>query len=158
MDELVAWLRGEIEARLKLARYTISIGNSPEWQELASGVLVTGPDGDGGVWDGTWAMGDSSLTRLMAANDPRDTIARCEAELAILNVHRLVIADRGGGVLTRYVIINENPDMRAIERARSWHNIDCRTCHLRYPCRTIRLLGAGYRYRDGYQDEWAPGT
>ena len=70
-----------------LARGTIELGNNAEWQELSSGVLVTGDGTETDHWHGTWPMGDSTLTRLMEANDPRDTIARCEAELAILDEH-----------------------------------------------------------------------
>jgi hypothetical protein len=84
----VAWLRRQVEMRRGLARRTVELGSSLAWDEPSSGVLVTGepPDG-GGTWDGTWPLGDSSLTRLMAASDPQDTLARCEAELALLDEH-----------------------------------------------------------------------
>jgi len=82
----VAWLRHAIRQRLYLAQHAIELGNAAEWTELSSGVLVTGPGTENDSWHGTWPMGDSSLTRLMEANDPRDTIARCEAELAILDL------------------------------------------------------------------------
>jgi uncharacterized protein DUF6221 len=92
----VAWLRQSIRQRLYLAEHAIELGNAAEWTELSSGVLMTvEPDASQDNWDGVHGMGDSSLTRLMAANDPRDTIARCEAELAILDEHALTCP--GGG-------------------------------------------------------------
>jgi len=85
-EEPVAWLRRRIKNRLYLARHAIELGNAAEWTELSSGVLMTiAPDAPQDNWDGVHPLGDSSLTRLMEANDPQDTIARCEAELAILD-------------------------------------------------------------------------
>jgi hypothetical protein len=84
-EDPAAWLRQRIRERLYLARHAIELGNAAEWHEQSSGVLVTGEPTEADTWHGTWAMGDSSLTRLMEANDPRDTIARCEAELAIID-------------------------------------------------------------------------
>ena len=86
-EEPVAWLRKRIRERLYLAQRTIELGNHAEWTELSSGVLVTSEPTETDTWHGTWPMGDSSLARLMEANDPQDTIARCEAELAILDEH-----------------------------------------------------------------------
>ena len=95
----VAWLRQRIRERLYLAQHAIELGNAAEWTELSSGVLMTvHPDDDTkGTWDGVHPMGDSSLTRLMEANDPRDTIARCEAELAILDEHYILYGPVGTG-------------------------------------------------------------
>ena len=73
--------------RRYLAERTVEIGNAAEWTELSSGVLMTiAPDTPQDNWDGVHPLGDSSLTRLMEANDPQDTIARCEAELAMLAI------------------------------------------------------------------------
>ena len=93
-EEPVAWLRQRIRERLYLARRAIELGNAAAWTELSSGVLMTvdpdAPQDDRDTWDGVHPMGDSSLTRLMEANDPQDTIARCKAELAILDEHEHV--------------------------------------------------------------------
>ena len=134
MDELVTWLRRRIEERLFLALHTIKLGSNAEWNEQSSGVLVTGPGTDADCWDGTWAMGDSSLTRLMEANDPRDTIDRCVAELAILD---------------GYEARNEDADLMlgpAVLHQREWSGLRL----------AVRLLATGYRHRPGYQEEWAP--
>jgi len=128
--ELAAWLRQRIRERLYLARHVIELGNAAVWIEQSSGVLVTGEPTEADTWHGTWPMGDSSLTRLMEANDPRDTIARCEAELAILDLYERQAARA-----------SEN----AMQEDRAW---------TLWP--VITLLGYGYRSRPGYHPEWAP--
>ena len=125
-EEPVAWLRQRIRERLYLARRTIELGNAPEWTELSSGVLMTvAPDAPQDGWDGVHPMGDSSLTRLMEANDPQDTIARCEAELAIL--------DNAADDAERY-------GEESLEGRIALHFVD--------------LLAGAYRHREGYNRFW----
>jgi hypothetical protein len=156
MDDFTAWLRQRIQARMALACGTIELGNAEVWHEQSSGVLMTGDGTDEDHWHGMWAMGDSTLTRLMEANDPRDTIARCEAELAILDAH--------------YILTKEDRSEQYEEFSVTPHpgadgcDFGCVTCHYRGMggvwgqgyCRTVRLLGYAYRHRDGYRPEWAP--
>lgn len=143
-EDPVAWLRQRIAERLYLARNAIELGNAAVWTESSTGVLVTGEPGDSAdAWHGTWAMGDSSLTRLIEANDPRDTIARCEMEMAILDEHGWVWEDYRDG--------------DGIERM----SRECVTCQAPgtpddYPCHTVRLLLRGYRHHSGYGAEWQP--
>ncbi len=150
--DAVAWLRQRIRERMYLAQRAIELGNAAEWVEQSSGVLVTGEPTETDTWHGTWPMGDSSLTRLMEANDPGDTIARCEAELAILDEHRLILADRGDSYTAHpeYRIARDNPTDKQVDMANmmQWSK-DCRACRGRYPCRTVRLLATGYRHRPG---------
>ena len=142
--ELVPWLRQRIRERLFLATHAVELGSFAEWEERSSGVLVTGDGTDSDPWRGTWVTGDSSVTRLMEANDPRDTIARCEAELALLNEHA--------------VIRMPYQDARGVPG----HFCECATCGFggpdrSYPCKTVRLLGYGYRHWSGYREsEWKP--
>jgi hypothetical protein len=142
-DDFTAWLRKRIQERRYLAEHVIELGNAAEWTELSSGVLMTiAPDASQDTWDGVHPIGDSSLTRLMEANDPRDTIARCEAELAILDEH----APSQGyhqpeGDLTMICVMCADDQMYGYP----------------YPCKTVRLLGSGYTSRPGYRgEEWAP--
>lgn len=150
----VAWLRQRIRERLYLAQRAIELGNAAEWIEQSSGVLVTGEPTETDTWHGTWPMGDSSLARLMEANDPQDTIARCEAELAILDEHALTwpggepeyetvdepVTDSHGGV--HYVVV----------RGDLIPPYTCRICGYDdgRPCKTVRLLAGGYRHRPGF--------
>ena len=70
--------------------------------------------------------------------------ARFEADLAILAAHRPVAV--GGWVEcgecgpNHSVILESAPD----DPGALW------------PCRTVRLLARGYRYRGGYRREWRP--
>ena len=130
--ELSKWLRRRIAERLYLARRPIELGNAEEWTELSSGVLMTiAPDAPQDRRDGVHLLGDSSLTRLMEANDPRDTIARCDAELAILDeyVAAIRITDAIGAGL--------DDAARALDRA-------------------VRHLASGYSHWPGYKEEWNP--
>jgi hypothetical protein len=138
-EEPVAWLRRQIEARQALARHAIEMGNAAEWTEQSSGVLVTGGPAGADTWHGTWAMGDSSLTRLMEANDPRDTIARCEAELAILDEHR--------------VARMTYPDVASFGCIRCHYGANGEDYNGGW-CTTTRLLASGYRHHDGYAEHW----
>ena len=146
----VAWLRQKIGQRLYLARHAIELGNAATWTELSSGVLMTcEPDAPQEGWDGVHPLGDSSLTRLMEANDPQDTIARCEAELAILDEHYILASD------------DRNPDYEefsVVKIGGADSDRGCVTCHYYAQggekgygiCRTVRLLAGGYRYRPGF--------
>ena len=99
------------------------------------------------MWHGTWAIGDSSLTRLMEANDPRDTIARCETELAILDEH----ASDGDTIDPECVRCAGNHPYLCECGAgdgRHWRTAQP------YPCRTVRLLLRGYQFRPGFREEW----
>jgi len=152
-EEAVAWVRQRIRERLYLAQHAIELGNAAEWVEQSSGVLVTGEPTEADVWQGTWPLGDSSLARLMEANDPQDTIARCEAELAILDLHESVP-------------VAGWEDSRPIFR---WQ--ECQECgpnndqsgvyavpgegEAFYPCSTIRLLASGYKHRPGFPAAFA---
>jgi hypothetical protein len=150
MDEFVPWLRQRIRERLYLATHAVELGSFAEWEERSSGVLVTGDGTDSDPWRGTWVTGDSSVTRLMEANDPRDTIARCEAELAILDEYEAAKARReaeagdygawvrGENLGPRPTFDGPSPDLIAgLERS-------------------VRLIGCGYRFWDGYRAEWKP--
>jgi hypothetical protein len=87
-------------------------------------------------------------------HDPRNEIARCEAELAILDEHALTwpdgepeyesldepVADSRGGV--HYVPVRGGVVPPYV----------CRTCGYDdgQPCKTVRLLASGYKHRPGY--------
>jgi Family of unknown function (DUF6221) len=142
-NDLATWLRRCIEERKYLAENTIRLGNSAEWTELSSGVLMTcRPDDPQARLDGLHPLGDSTLTRLMEANDPRDTIARCEAELAILDEHATKVY-RGAVSMFLDDYWCQTCDVPGDQPARTW-------------CRTVRLLASGYQHRPGYQESWRP--
>jgi Family of unknown function (DUF6221) len=169
-DNMTAWLRKQIETRMALAREASPKTDGHWWRRetvfYVNGTLApVGPlyagemcrDEDGGILGGEYivvydegAPSDAQFEHI-AANDPRDTSARCEAELAILDEHA------------------SDGDARWPEciRCADTHpaNCDCgweagggehrRAAHA-YPCRTVRLLASSYRHRDGYKEEWKP--
>jgi len=160
-EEPVAWLRQRIEQRLYLAQHAIELGNAAEWTELSSGVLMTvDPDAPQDNWDGVHPLGDSSLTRLMEANDPQDTIARCEAELAILYENYILTNENRNEKYEEFSVVPWGEKGGAGDRGSG-----CVTCHYYGMggvkgygiCRTVRLLAGGYRRRPGYREEdWKP--
>lgn len=138
-DDLTAWLRRVIEQDQAQARELIeSEAAAPEWHEMTSGVLVTGPPEHDDHWSGTFAIGDSRITRYIAEHDPRDTIARCEAELAILGEYEAARK-----------VMEEARDSPEGVGAGVWACVKS----LR---RAVELLGQGYRFRDGWRAEWRP--
>lgn len=71
-------------------------------------------------------------------HDPRDTIARCEAELAILDDHS---RQANGACRTCITQRNDYPE--------EWVSVA-------YPCPVARLLCSAYRHQSGYREEWKP--
>jgi hypothetical protein len=72
----------------------------------------------------------------MVLNDPRDTVARCEAELAILDE-----AEKAFRVARTY---KDGDGVLALACARTWLD-------------AVRLLAGGYKHREGYREEdWKP--
>ena len=168
LDEFVPWLRQRIRERRYLAEHTVELGSFAEWEERSSGVLVTGDGTDSDPWRGTWVTGDSSVTRLMEANDPRDTIARCEFELALLDEHAVVRRGQDEDFFNRgiKVIAGRMPAGVGLVTIGEFEgDFGCVACHYERGghvqgfgyCNTIRLLGRAYRFRDGYREaEWKP--
>lgn len=81
----------------------------------------------------------------MRSHEMRELAARCEAELAILDEHAptdwTVYGDR---CCRRCKYDDDEPER---DEMHHWAV---------FPCRTVRLLGSGYRGRPGYREEWAP--
>ena len=165
MDELLLWLRATIvgdKAKAEAAtagpwRWTGDYpeGTCPhgyEWTDhgpdLQSGddyvITTSGYDASG------LNIKDVDAEHI-AQHDPRDTVARCDAELAILDEHAPVHAWR--------------PFSARPGRGDGEH-VGCKKCvtwiegripeREAYPCRTVRLLAQGYRHRPGWKQEWRP--
>lgn len=159
---LVPWLRGAVTERMEAARQACPRTDGQWWRResdlgdggppepdghLYAGERIT--DEDGSTWGGEYivaydegAPSDSQFEH-MERNDPRDVIARCEFELALLDEHA--------------VIRMPCTDARGVPG----HFCECATCGFggperSYPCKTVRLLGRAYRFRDGYRQEWKP--
>lgn len=142
--DLAAWLREQVQARLELARKAALCGEVKDGRWFADDDLDDEVCDDSG-WRILAAVSGSHVALHVEANDPRDTIARCEAELAILEQHQPA------------------EDMGWLECRECGPNNDSSGVYARpgggeefYPCMTIRLLGTGYRHADGYREKWGP--
>jgi hypothetical protein len=141
-DEAVGWLRQVIEGDLAEAKGLLS----KDWGDRAWAVTACSDTGSGYclciVHQGEYKLpGEAQappiryiadaespeLAAWIAKHDLRSAIARCEAELAILDEH-----------------------------AEGWQIGDpLRDCQWEtWPCRTLRLVASGYRHREGYAQHW----
>jgi len=155
-EEPVAWLRAQVEARKALAEAATPGPWEPEGDDPTDDEVYIGLDDDS-AWRVAILRGPESHENMLhvAANDPRDVIARCEAELAILDEHEMswpdqtpeyeyrdeVLTDSQGGA--HYVHVKGNLVPPYV----------CKTCGYGFnggPCRTVRLLAGGYRHRPGF--------
>lgn len=135
MDELAAWLRGAIEERKAKA----IAADERHWEtgDMTGDVSLAGPSG-GYVAVGAYGNDlDPEVGEHIAANDPRDTIAQCEADLALLDLHCVRHGTGGSWDTDPPALCNEEGQL--------------------YPCETVAIIAWGYRHRDGYRaEEWGP--
>ena len=153
-EDPVAWLRAQIEERKAAAEAATPGPWEPEGDDPTDDEVYTGGDDDASFgWRLAICRGPRSHENMLhiAANDPRDTIARCEAELAILDEHDESDTPEelrhghweGHGSNERW--IRDEPN-------------DCPVCREESPCRTVRLLAGGYKYRPGFPAAFAAKT
>jgi len=132
-DEAVKWLREQIEARLEIARNAtlgpwfvdeMSVRGAPDGNIAAPSIRNTL------VGKHTWPQEAAHII----ANDPQDVMARCEAELAILDAH---------GHAEHYCPLPVLPSTHG----QLWTSAEG-------PCWTVRQIASGYRHREGYAQHW----
>lgn len=126
----VEWLREQITAALTAARGLAAEGTG-HWDAAKN------DDFDWTVHDVSEVLPKSNpvadcwgeaTASFIAANDPQDVIARCEAALAILDLYEKQAAKE---------FVN------AMEEDRTW-----------ILAAVVRLLASGYRHRPGYAEHW----
>ena len=128
-EDPAAWLRATIEADLALARRLAARWVAPPDHPRAGEPVWPSPSTERlGVYrsDDPDVSGALDLIRMCS---PAYVIARCEAELAILDLYEQQAAKAA-----------EN----AMQEDRAW---------TLWP--VIVLLAEGYRHRDGYAERWA---
>jgi hypothetical protein len=171
-DEGVKWLRQQVQARLALAREA-SPKTDGHWWRRTSVTYINGPPEPVGALyagepfrdeDGEVACGDYIVVydegapsgaqfEHIAANDPRDVIARCEAELAILDEHYILWTTDSNEAYEEFSVVR-------IGGADRDHGCVC--CHYYGQggvkgygiCRTVRAVASAYRHREGYAEHW----
>lgn len=79
-----------------------------------------------------------AVTEHLVRHDAEDVIARCEAELAILDLH--IPATMNG---------SDEDDGAVCFACNPFDPADGA-----FPCRTLRALISGYRHRPGWREEW----
>jgi hypothetical protein len=134
LTEMVEWLRGIVEGDLDKAKE-----DAEHPQMIAS---FTGELSDEEAEEIRKRLMPSEPAKLVVLDepttvvhgDPRDTIARCEAELEIIDEHE--ITDQGCETCGNY-------DLTGLHH----HVTDG-------PCKTIRLLVRARRHRPGYKETW----
>jgi len=170
----VAWLRAQIEARKAAAQAATPGPWEFEGDDPADDELYSVHDGIVDLVGVTvaWTRHRQVANgQHMALNDPQDTIARCEAELAILDEHYILTDSDRNPLYEQYSIISPPfppKDCGCVTchyASRGGVN-GCVTCHYASRggvngygiCRTVRLLASGYKHRPGYREEdWQAG-
>ena len=145
--EAVKWLREQVTRRMETAKAACHDGDGNWWRRQRALYVDGEPVPDGALYEGTPDVDDSEYDLFIAEivvydegrpsgaqfahialNDPQDVIARCEAELAILDLHGLWEAEAAG-----------HPMMGAAACAVS---------------DAVRHLASGYKHREGYAEHW----
>lgn len=141
MTELLTWLRATVEGDKAAAEEIRASWTTTSW-------MVERPDGGGDerlalVDEHTrrklvvvdWGSNRASEDELehMARHDPQDTIARCEAELKLLDLYE------------RYTVVPEDEQAAMF----IWQAN-------RLAEHALKALAYGYRHRPGWQEGWAP--
>ena len=153
-EDPVAWLRAQVEARRAAAEAATPGPWEFEGDDPADDELFTVYDGVVDLMGVTVAFTrDRQVAngQHMALNDPVDVIARCEAELAILDQHQPVSVAEGEFVVKRWQECQEcgpNNDLSGVyavpgEGESFW------------PCQTLRVLLGAYKHQPGFKAEWA---
>ena len=156
--EAVVWLRAQIEARKAQAVAAASVAG-PDWHcdrfwpEDGSTATTMILSAAGSPLADTLRRDDEEMAPHIAANDPQDTIARCDAELAILETHYILHREDRSEAYEEFSVI-PHPGAGGCD-------FGCVTCHYRGMggvwgkgyCLTVRLLAGGYRYWPGYREE-----
>lgn len=132
VTDQIEWLRTQIQDR----KATAEAASQGEWVNEGGSIHV-GHETNLVV---DWVYERTDAAHIVD-NQPRDTIARCDSELALLDLHSS----------------SEDPHAPSDRTCDHCDTGDpyC-TVDMTYPCRTVRLLAQGYRHRPGYPREETP--
>lgn len=156
------WLRQVIESDLAAAKGLLS----EDWGDRAWAVTACSDTGSGYcpciVYQGEYKPFDQpqvphiryiadaetpELATWIAQHDPQDVIARCEAELAILDAHAFDTLEKFGteGPARCTICLSDREGYEEQWEGDPW------------PCQTVRLVASGYKHREGYAEHWSEG-
>jgi hypothetical protein len=148
MDDLVTWLRAQLDRREGEAKAALRL-------------LDRLTDGEGGYavrWE--WQVfarhpsySEAGLT-VPGAPSPTDVLAEVDAKRRILDLHQperrrlnLEAEDGNGTVSLGFYVCTTCTPNRTIEQGQDFDE---------FPCRTVKLLALPMAERDGYRAEWRP--
>jgi hypothetical protein len=149
-EGLWPWLREQVEARKRVAGVKAVQGRwRTDGEEWTAGTGIIDEQGRGVAV----AVGGYVADHVVM-NQPGDVLARCEAELGILEAHYILHKDDR----------DESYEQFCIMPYSGRFDYGCVTCHYRSMgavggkgyCFTIRMLGSAYRTWPGYRMEWLP--
>lgn len=128
MNEMIAWMRGVIEGDLERAK---AIPDDFRQWRIDSEGDVRPAAGNAYVAVGPWGGGiEDEYAEHIITHDPRDTIARCEAELEIID---------------DFARMTANPDL---------HRNQAMFLQWNRARMLIERLARGVPHRDGWKDTW----
>lgn len=165
-EAAVAWLREAVRERKALAEAAAQAdgGFHPAWTAALGGGFLTDAD------DPDYAITVETLDEIaahMAANDPRQVIAACEADLTILDEHYILSSAKRRIELG--LELSERFEGYSVVRCGKPggfgdREMGCVTCHYYAMggvrgfgvCRTVRAVASRYEYSPGYAECWPP--
>lgn len=126
------------------------------WQDATIGIPDTAP-----YEDPRFAGMFAHCAQHVEMNQPRNVIADCEADRAILREHYILWA-AGSGVPNDEQYDEYSVVTAGIPGGAGDQGMGCVTCHYKgfgavqgYGiCRTVKAVATGYRHRDGYAQHW----
>jgi hypothetical protein len=149
MDELVQWLRAQLDEDERIARAASWTDDANAWHAEPS---PFGARDSGQRWYVEDAMDDGVVSRVdpvasddegvarhIAEHDPARVLLEIDAKRRIVECHEPWVAGNGDTICGRCG--REHVDGRP-----GGH----------FPCGTLRLLALPYADRTGYRDEWRP--
>lgn len=160
------WLREQVTQRMETAKEACHDGDGNWWRRLTALYVGREPIPDGALYEGTPEVDDPEhdifLAEIVvydegrpsdqqfahiALNDPQDVIARCEAELAILDAHAFDTLEKFGteGPPRCTICLSDREGYEEQWEGDPW------------PCQTVRLVASGYKHREGYAEHWSEG-
>ncbi len=139
MDDLVQWLRGQLDEDERIARAAAWCDEAASWHAEPS---PFGARDKGQRWYIEDAMDDGVVTHVDPAASDDEGVARHLARHDPARVLREVDAKRQ--IIAEHDVYGRGLGGR----------MDCQS--LDFPCRTLRLLALPYADRPGYRAEWKP--
>lgn len=150
-DEIAAWLREQAEADLEAAGKATPGPWAAPVREVNGGVVfsLSYPEGANGYVGGVPVLSEDerrswSDQEHIARHDPLTETARAESVLAVLDDYAATMAVKDSIEAKLAAGKNPGPNAGYLEALRELVVYDS----------VVRLLAAGYRYREGFNPGW----